>query len=118
VNVDVASLHAIPVAETVDNVRKQQGLIETSPKRQPSPAGYQRGHGVKDFVSTGEALGIRRRNPVEELCPITMIGKWAGRFQGGGSGCSTVDRRAAKRVRREGPGPVGISLFTCEAEVK
>jgi hypothetical protein len=30
VNVDVASLHADSVAETVDNVRKQQELTETS----------------------------------------------------------------------------------------
>ena len=42
VNADVASLHATPVAETVDNVRRQQGLAERSPRRQPSPAGSQR----------------------------------------------------------------------------
>jgi hypothetical protein len=42
VNADVASLHAIPVAETVDNVRRQQGLAERSLRRQPSPAGSQR----------------------------------------------------------------------------
>ena len=30
-NVDVASSHANPVAETVDNVRKHQELAETSP---------------------------------------------------------------------------------------
>jgi hypothetical protein len=42
VNVEVASLHAIPVAETVYNMRRQQGPLETSPIRQPSPAGYQR----------------------------------------------------------------------------
>jgi hypothetical protein len=46
VNADVASLHESPVAETVDNARKQQGLSETSPIRQLSPAGYQRRHGV------------------------------------------------------------------------
>jgi len=49
------------VAETVHNARKQQGLTETSPKRQLSPAGYQRRHGVKANVSTGETLGARRR---------------------------------------------------------
>jgi hypothetical protein len=38
VNADVASLHELPVAETVDNARKQQGLAETSPTRQLSPA--------------------------------------------------------------------------------
>jgi hypothetical protein len=56
VNVNVASLHAIPVAETVYNVRKQQELTETSLERQFSPAGYQRRHGEKDDVETGEAL--------------------------------------------------------------
>jgi hypothetical protein len=108
VNVDVASLHEFPVAETVDNARKQQELAETSPMRQLSPAGYQRRHGVKDDVETGEALGARRRNLVEEMPAITVSGKCWHRHQGGGSGRSTVDGRAAKRARREGPGPVSI----------
>ena len=108
VNADVASLHAIPVAETVDNARKQQGLAETSPMRQLSPAGYQRRHGVKEDVETGEALGARRRNLVEEMPAITASGKCRHRHQGDGSGRSTDDGRAAKRVRREGPGPVSI----------
>ncbi len=115
VNVEVASSHAFPVAETVYNARKQQGLIETSPKRQLSPAGYQRRHGAKVCVSTGETLGARRRKLVEEAYPITVSGKWMGRHQGGGSGCNTVDRRATKRAGREGPGPVGISLVQGEA---
>ena len=106
VNADVASLHAFPVAETVDNARKQQELAEMSPIRQLSPAGYQRRHGVKDDVETGETLGARRRNLVEEMLAITVSGKCGHRHQGGGSGRSTVDGRAAKRVRREGPGPV------------
>src|ERR1700732_3045656 len=38
VNADVASLHEFPVAETVDNARKQQELAETSPMRQLSTA--------------------------------------------------------------------------------
>jgi len=59
VNADVASLHVTPVAETVYDVRKQQELTETSLKRQFSPAGYQRRHGGKDVVETGEALGTR-----------------------------------------------------------
>ena len=108
VNADVASLHESPVAETVDNARKQQGLAETSPIRQLSPAGYQRRHGVKDGVETGEALGARRRNLVEEMPAITVSGKCGHRHQGGGSGRSTVDGRAAKRAWREGPGPVSI----------
>ncbi len=106
VNADVASLHESPVAETVDNVRKQQELAETSPIRQLSPAGYQRRHGVKDDVETGETLGARRRNPVEEMPAITSNGKCWHRRQGDGSGRSTDDGRAAKRARREGPGPV------------
>jgi hypothetical protein len=108
VNADVASLHGVPVAETVYNARKQQGLAETSPMRQFSPAGYQRRHGVKDDVETGETLGARRRNLVEEMPAITVSGKCRHRHQGGGSGRSTGDGRAAKRARREGPGPVSI----------
>ncbi len=106
VNVEVASLHESPVAETVYNARKQQELAETSPIRQFSPAGYQRRHGVKDDVETGEALGARRRKLAEEMLAITASGKCVHRHQGDGSGRSTVDGRAAKRVRREGPGPV------------
>ena len=108
VNADVASLHESPVAETVYNARKQQGLAETSPIRQLSPAGYQRRHGVKEDVETGEALGARRRNLAEEMPAITVSGKCGHRRQGGGSGRSTADGRAAKRARREGPGPVSI----------
>ena len=110
VNADVASLPANPVAETVGNVRKQQELIETSPRRQLSPAGCQRRHGVKEDVSTGEALGARRRNLAEEASAITVSGKCRYRHQGDGSGRTTVDGRAAKRARREGPGPVSIPL--------
>ncbi len=108
VNVDVASLHGNPEAETVDNVRRQQELIETSPMRRLSPAGYQRRHGEKENVATGEALDARRRNLAEEVTVITASGKCRRRHQGGGSGRTTVDGRAAKRVRREGPGPVSI----------
>ncbi len=115
VNADVASLHEIPVAETVYNARKQKGLAEMGPMRQPSPAGYQRRHGVKDDVETGEALGARRRNPVEEMPAITVSGKRGHRHQGDGSGCSTDDGRAAKRARREGPGPVSNSVRQGEA---
>ncbi|MGD1106040.1 MAG: IS4 family transposase [Terracidiphilus sp.] len=111
VNADVASLHANPEAETVDNVRKQQEPIEMSPMRRLSPAGYQRRHGEKENVATGEALGVRRRNLVEEATAITASGKCRRRRQGGGSGRTTVDGRAAKRVRREGPGPVSIPFY-------
>ena len=103
VNADVASLHESPVAETVDNARKQQGLAETSPKRQLSPAGYQRRHGVKDDVETGETLGARRRNLAEEMPAITVSGKCRHRRQGGGSGRSTVDGRAANTPGGKGP---------------
>jgi hypothetical protein len=106
VNADVASLHESPVAETVDNARKQQGSTEMSPVRRPSPAGYQRRHGVKEDVETGETLGARRRKLAAEMPAITVSGKCRHRRQGGGSGRSTVDGRAAKRAWREGPGPV------------
>jgi hypothetical protein len=104
VNVEVASLHESPVAETVYNARKRQELAETSPRRQFSPAGYQRRHGVKDDVETGEALDARRRKLAEEMPAITAIGKCRRRHQGGGSGRSTVDGRAAKRASG-GKGP-------------
>ena len=110
VNADVASLHANPVAKTVYNARRQQELAETSPMRRLSPAGYQRRHGVKEDVSTGEALGVRRRKLAEEVSAITVSGKCRHRHQGDGSGRSTVDGRAAKRARREGPGPVSTPL--------
>jgi hypothetical protein len=56
-------------------------------------------------VETGEALGVRRGKLAEEMAVITVSGKCSHRRQGDGSGRSTVDGRAAKRVRREGPGP-------------
>jgi hypothetical protein len=75
-----------------------------------SPAGYQRRQGANEDVETGEALDVRGRNLLEEAWVITVSGKGAGRHQGGGSGCSTCDGRAAKRARREGPGAVGIAF--------
>jgi hypothetical protein len=110
VNADVASSHQNPVAETVENERKQKGPTETSPTRRLSPAGYQRRHGGKENVSTGEALGVRRRNPAEKATAITVSGKCRSRHQGDGSGRITVDGLAAKRARREGPGPVSTPL--------
>jgi hypothetical protein len=118
VNVEVASLHANPVAETVDNVRRQQGLTERGLIRQFSPAGYQRWHVVKGYVETGEALDTRRRNIVEEVNPITLNGKWMSRYQGGGLGGSTDDRRAAKRAGRKGPRLMSIPFVQSEAEVR
>jgi len=82
--------------------------IETSPIRRLSPAGYQRRHGVKDGVSTGEALDVRQGKLAEEMTAITVSGKCRRRHQGVGSGHNTVDGRALKRVRREGPGPVSV----------
>jgi hypothetical protein len=107
-----------PVAETVDNARRQQGPIEMSPRRRPSPAGYQRRHDAKDYVATGETLGTRRGKPVEEVSPITVSGKGRRRYQGGGSGRTTADRRAAKRAGREGPGPVGMTFVQSEVGVR
>jgi hypothetical protein len=110
VNVEVASLHAIPVAETVYNGRRQQGPLETSLTRRLSPAGYQRRQGTKEDGSTGEARGARRGKLAEEASPITVSGKGRRRRPGGGSGRSTGDRRATKRAWREGPGPVSAPL--------
>ena len=104
------------MAETIHNERKQQGLTEPSPMRQLSPAGYQRRHDVKVDVPTGEALGARRRNLAEEALAITLSGKCERRHQGGGSGRNTVDGRAAKRARREGPGPVSAPLVKVRQE--
>lgn len=117
VNADVASLHSNPVVETVYNARRQQGLIEMNPMRQFSPAGYQRWHGMKGYVETGEALDTRRRNLVEEASPITLNGKWMSRYQGGGLGRSTADRCAAKRIGREGPRLMSIPDVQSEAVV-
>jgi len=77
-----------------------------------SPAGYQRRHGAKGYAETGEVLGARRRKIDEETLPITVSGKWWGRHQDGGSGCSTDDLQAEKRAGRERPGPVGIPPST------
>jgi len=78
--------------------------------RRFSPAGYQRRHGVKEDVETGEALDVRRGKLVEGASVITVSGKGRRRHQGGGSGRTTEDGRAAKRARREGPGPLGIAF--------
>ena len=112
VNVDVASLHENPVAETVYNVRRQQEPFEMSLTRRLSPAGYQRWHEAKDDVPTGEAPGVRRRNLAEEANLITVSGKWIRRHRGGGLGRNTDDRCAAKRTRREGPRPANTSSLT------
>ena len=66
VNVDVASSHATPVAETVDNVRRQQGPRERSLSRRSSPAGSQRRPGAKGDRATGEVRGARRRKLAAE----------------------------------------------------
>ena len=106
-----------PVAETVDNARRQQEMAVMGHIRCFSPAGYQRRHGTKDYVETGEALDARRRNLDEEFWPITLMGKWPEWRQGGGSGCTTVDLRAVKHAGREGPGPVVIPFWQSKARV-
>lgn len=118
VNADVASLHLNPVAETVYNARRQQEHFEMSLTQVFSPAGYQRWHGGKVYVETGEALGIRRRKTVEEVNPITLSGKWMSRYQGGGLDRSTGDRCAAKHTRREGSRLMSTSTIICEAGVR
>jgi hypothetical protein len=83
--------------------------VAKSRVRRFSPAGYQRRQGANEDVETGEALEVRRRNPVEEIYTITVSGKGVGRHQGGGSDRGTDDGRAAKRARRDGSGPVGMT---------
>ena len=100
---------SFPVAETVYNARRQQEITGRSHIRYFSPAGYQRRHGTKDHAETGEALDARRRNLDEEFRPITLNGKWPEWRQGGGSGRTTVDPRAAKHAGRKGSEPVNIS---------
>lgn len=85
--------------------------------RKLPPAGYQRRHDVRDNVETGETFGARRRNLADQAAAITVSGKCRGRRQGDGSGRSTVEGRAAKRARREGPGPVSIPFNQREAGV-
>jgi len=106
VNAEVASLHAKPGGRDDASRAKAERGNGTSQTCYLSPAGYQRRHGAKGHPETGEALDARRRKLGAEARPITVSGKWRGRRQGGGSGCSTVDPGAAKHTGREGPGPV------------
>ena len=84
--------------------------------RRFSPAGYQRRQGANEDVETGETLDVRRGKPVEETSVITLNGKDRSRHQGGGSGRGTDDGRAAKRARRDGPGPVGMAFVRVRQE--
>ena len=87
VNVDVASLLSkIRWLSWSRHSESNKSRIETSPIRRLSPAGYQRRHGVKDGVSTGEALDVRQGNLAEEMTAITVSGKCRCRHQGVGSG--------------------------------
>jgi hypothetical protein len=101
----------IPVAETVYNARRQQKVVVMSRSTYLPPAGYQRRHGAKGYVETGEVLDARRRNLDEETLLITLNGKWRGRHQDDGSGRSTANPRAAQHAGREGPGPVDTPLY-------
>ena len=55
-NADAASLHGNPVAETVYNVRRQQGIVVKSQVHYISPAGYQRRHEAKGYAETEKSL--------------------------------------------------------------
>ena len=83
---DVASLHDQPVAETVDNARRQQG-----PTKGIRNGGPHR-RGISGDMMRTTACQLERpstpggRNPAEETLPITVSGKWKGRRQGVGSG--------------------------------
>ncbi len=68
-------------------------------------------------METGEALDTRQRNLAEEANPITLNEKCTSRYQGNGSGHSTIDRRAAKRAGRKGPGLISTPLVSSKAGV-
>src|SRR5208283_4105564 len=87
VNADVASVHVLyPVAETVDNARRQQG-----PTKGVRSGGPHR-RGISGDMMRTTACQLERpstpggRNPAEETLPITVSGKWKRRRQGVGSG--------------------------------
>ena len=110
VNADVASSHDQPVAETVDNARRQHGPT----KRVRSGGPHRRG--ISGDMMRTTACQLERpstpggRNLAEETLPITASGKWKGRRQGVGSGhtvCLTVDASGGlKSHSARGPGPI------------
>ena len=105
VNAYVASLHVLyPVAETVDNARRQQG----STKGVRSGGPHRRG--ISGDMMRTTACQLERpstpggRNPAEETLPITVSGKWKGRRQGVGSG-QTVLLMGVQQNAPGGKGP-------------
>ena len=105
VNAYVASLHVLyPVAETVDNARRQQG----STKGVRSGGPHRRG--ISGDMMRTTACQLERpstpggRNPAEETLPITVSGKWKRRRQGVGSG-QTVLLMGVQQNAPGGKGP-------------
>ena len=105
VNAYVASLHVLyPVAETVDNARRQQG--PTKGVRSGGP----RRRGISGDMMRTTACQLERpstpggRNPAEETLPITVSGKWKSRRQGVGSG-QTVLLMGVQQNAPGGKGP-------------
>src|ERR1039457_1553630 len=95
VNADVASLHVLyPVAETVDNARRQQGPTKRSPKRRSSPAGYQRRHDANDSVSTGETLDARRAKSCRGDTSYNREWEMEGEASGRGTGSEVAVGRS------------------------
>jgi Transposase DDE domain len=105
VNADVASLHVLyPVAETVDNARRQQG-----PTKGVRSGGPHR-RGISGDMMRTTACQLERpstpgrRNPAEEALAITVSGKWKRRRQGVGSG-QTVPLMGVQQNAPGGKGP-------------
>ena len=104
VNADVASLHVHPVAETVDNARRQQG-----PTKGVRSGGPHR-RGISGDMMRTTACQLERpstpgrRNPAEEALAITVSGKWKRRRQGVGSG-QTVLLMGVQQNAPGGKGP-------------
>jgi hypothetical protein len=96
-----------PVAETVDNARRQQAAPHLIYGGGAHRRGISGDLARETDRETGEAFLALGRKPPVEAHPITVSGKWEGRPEGGGVGGSTADPGAAKRRGREEPRPTG-----------
>src|ERR1035437_3144568 len=106
VNAYVASLHVLyPVAETVDNARRQQGSTKGVRSGGPHRRGISGDMMMRTTACQLESPSTPGgRNPAEETLPITVSGKWKGRRQGVGSG-QTVLLMGVQQNAPGGKGP-------------
>lgn len=97
----------VPVAETVDNARRQQAAPHLIYGGGAHRRGISGDMARETDRETGEAFLALGRKPPVKAHPITVSGQWEGRPEGGGVGCSTAEPGAAKRRGREEPRPIG-----------